>query len=68
MELDKKDLEQLAENLLEHAFANSMAYTRTVKAEDRFERLERIEKALALVDQKANIAYQELLTNPHPLD
>jgi enoyl reductase-like protein len=63
----KMNMNELAEKLVELSFASSNAYTQAVASEDRFERLERIEKAMQQMQFKESLAYEELLRNPRPL-
>ena len=63
----KMNMNELAEKLVELSFASSNAYTQAVASEDRFERLERIEKAMQQIRFKESLAFEELVRNPRPL-
>ncbi len=63
----KMNMNELAEKLVELSFASSNAYTQAVESEDRFERLERISKAMQNIQFKESLAFEELVRNPRPL-
>lgn len=63
----KMNMNELAEKLVELSFASSNAYTQAVASEDRFERLERISKAMQNIQFKESLAFEELVRNPRPL-